>query len=143
MKKILLVFLLIYCATILKLKAQVHDTTHPIITLQFDPGLLFQKARKQNTIAWILLPAVIVMTAAGSLANFGYSLYGSGLTDSKKYLWISYLGIGTTLASIPFFLKAGKNKRKANFILKHGSESFSRLLHYKENLFSFGINIRT
>ena len=44
-------------------------------------------------------------------------------TNNDKGIWLSYLGGATTIASIPFFISAGKNKRKAKLFLKNSISS--------------------
>jgi len=83
---------------------------------QTDPSLVLtkqdylQKSKQQKTAAWIMLSSGAAMIGGGLAINLsGGILSGNG----SKGLWLSYLGGATALASIPFFIGASKNKKKA------------------------------
>jgi hypothetical protein len=59
------------------------------------------------------------MTVAGIGSNLSGGILDNDSTNNDKGLWLSYLGAATTIASIPFFISAGKNKRKAKMFLKN------------------------
>ena len=67
-----------------------------------------QKSKNQKITAWVLLGTGIGMTLGGMAIN-----YSSTDGGEDQGLWLSYLGGATALTSIPFFISAGKNKRKA------------------------------
>ena len=143
MKKILLVLVLMYGVTILS--AQIRDTTQPKIPLQFDPDLLFKKARKQKTTAWILLGAGAGVTiAAYAIASdaFDEDVFGFTSSAAQASTVIMLAGVASMIASVPFFISSGKKKKMATILLKNESKSFSRQLHYQENIFSVGVNIK-
>jgi hypothetical protein len=146
MKKILLVLLFMYGVTVLR--AQIPDTTQPKIPLQFDPDLLFQKAGKQKTTAWMLPGAGAGLTIAGyivdanAIENDPCDLFGVTSSAAQTGAVMLLAGAAAMVASVPFFILSGKKRRKAILVLKNESGSLSRLLHYKENFSSFGINIK-
>ncbi len=55
--------------------------------------------------------------------------------------FIAILGGATTAASIPFFISAGKNKRKASLSLKGETLSFGKLNSRKSQLLSVAVTI--
>ena len=50
-------------------------------------------------------------------------------------------GVASMVASVPFFIASGKNRRNAYLVIRNESESMSRQLHYKENFVSLALNI--
>ena len=78
----------------------------PILTKQD----YLQKSKNQKTAAWIMLGSGLGMVGGGLAINLsGGILNGNG----SKGLWLSYLGGAVTIASIPFFIAASKNTKKA------------------------------
>ena len=81
-----------------------------------------KKSKGHKTAAWILLGSGIGMTIGGLAINWGqtWDLHLSWNSQStsvnsnngNKGMWLFYLGVGTTLTSIPFFISAHKNKKK-------------------------------
>ena len=142
MKKILMVFAILFCSTILK--SQVSDTTRPTTPLQFDYNLLFSKARKQKTTAWVLLGAGSGVALAGFIiaANgafeelFGFSS-GKSVTGSVMML----AGAASIVASIPFFISSGKNQKKATLMLQKSSHAYSGQALNRHQSFSVGVKI--
>lgn len=68
-----------------------------------------KKAKTNKIAAWTLVGAGVGMTLSGIAINFGS--WGEG--NQNNGLWLSYVGAGTTLLSIPCFINAYKNKRRA------------------------------
>ena len=85
------------------------ETTSPVISKDH----YLQKSRNQKTTAWILLGAGIGMAIGGIVINLDQPIYGGSSKDNDKGLWLSYLGGATALTSIPFFISAHKNKKRA------------------------------
>ena len=52
-----------------------------------------------------------------------------------------YAGTGAMFGSIPLFIGAGKNRRKANLMLKDETVLFNPQLNIKKHLISAGIKI--
>ncbi len=77
--------------------------TLPLLTKQD----YLQKSKKQKTVAWVLLGVGLVSTSLGSIqVNPDY-----GSNDNQAaFLVVGLAAIGT---SIPFFIAASKNKKKA------------------------------
>jgi len=83
-----------------------------------------QKSRSQKNIAWAMVGSGLGLIAFGPVINLsGGILDGS---NPNKGIWVSYLGGATTLASIPFFIAASKNKKKAAG-LSFKNETFPQL----------------
>jgi len=77
------------------------------------------KRKKAKTTGWIMLGSGIAMTIGGIGINMSGGILDNDSTNNDKGLWLSYLGAATTIASVPFFISAGKNKRKARLFLKN------------------------
>ena len=83
------------------------------------------KQKKNKTAAWIMLGGGLVMTMTGLVVNSvdeAATAATLGLIEFEKEHkgdWMIYLGGATTIASIPFFISAGKNKTKAELHLKN------------------------
>lgn len=75
-----------------------------------------KKSKTQKTVGWILLGGGVTMITAGLLITdkqidddpWGY-LSGD---DAGGSVILALAGIGSSLASIPFFIASGKNKRR-------------------------------
>lgn len=124
MKNILLVF--VFAAFIVNASCQ----TPEISTLTKEDYL--RKSKKQKVAAWVSLGAGIGMFIGGIAIN----LNGDWVEANKnKGLWLSYIGGATTLVSIPFFIFAHKNKKRAasvainnqNFLLPQQSEWYLKM----------------
>jgi hypothetical protein len=128
MKKILILFCL-SLLTIQLVKSQKSDksiSTSPIGL----HDLYMKKHKTNNTVGWIMLGSGIGMTLGGFATNVST---GWGEGNKNNGLWLSYLGGATTLASIPFFISAGSNKRKAKLALKGESVTIRNKLLVKSN----------
>ena len=78
------------------------------------------KQKKNKTTAWILLGSGVVITMAGVVVKSTDEVLGliDGETEHRGD-WMIYVGSAATIASIPFFISAGKNKRKAKMYLNN------------------------
>lgn len=77
---------------------------------------LLQKSKNQNTTGWVLLGAGTAITVVGAIGfNNNFVLLGEGGDDQKTdtYGFILLTGLVMDLASIPFFISASKNRRRA------------------------------
>ena len=70
-----------------------------------------QKSKKQKTTAWVLLGGGAACILLADLIGNGQS---STFSDASTGVIIAGAGVLCMLGSIPEFLAAGKNKRKAN-----------------------------
>jgi len=78
------------------------------------------KHKKNKTAAWILGGSGVTMVIAGLAINGAettatilvevFTLGYAEVEKERKGNWLIYVGSGATLASIPFFISAGKNK---------------------------------
>ncbi len=121
MKQALLFFIFILSTLQLVQGQQISTTANQQPIQSYDSYISKQKANK--TAAWICLGSGIVMTATGIGINMSGGLFDGDSTNNNKGLWLSYLGGATTIASIPLFISAGINKRKAKMSLKNESVS--------------------
>ncbi|MEO8763867.1 MAG: hypothetical protein ABI416_06260 [Ginsengibacter sp.] len=137
MKTILPAFLLI-CFSI-SLNAQVRDTTRPEIPLQFDPDLLFHKARKQTITAVILIVTGAGMVVAGYIMalknSLNYNFEGAPSSSHPGVIAI-LAGIASVIAGVPFIISSGKKRKQAILQFQKRSNTYSRQLFYKGDLVS-------
>lgn len=77
---------------------------------------LYMKKNRTNKITgWTLVGAGIGMTLGGFAIN---AASGWGEGNTNKGLGLTSIGEAVTILSIPFFISAGSNKRKATLALK-------------------------
>lgn len=113
MKKLICISLLIVIST----SSFSQQTTTPAPMTQSD---YLAKAKKQNTAAWVLLGGGFVLSTAGIIVgtqearNSIDELFGTGETKNSSAGAILLIAGGTTmLSSIPFFVSASENRKKA------------------------------
>jgi len=144
--KILLLFMAICFLNIFKTGAQINPLNKE--QQQKPPELLFEKSKKQKKTAWILLGA----GAGAALIGYGLGVNAINNAEPEDFFLIFTPGVmsaalinivGETamVASVPFFIASGRNKKKAKLILKSESQSFVLPPTYKRNLVSFGIKV--
>lgn len=127
-------------------EAQVIDstTTKPPQEL-YDFHTLKQKRNK--TTAWVLVGSGLLMTMSGLVVNSADEAAEAaalGLVDVEevhKGDWLIYAGGATTLASIPFFISAGKHKRKASISLKSEQNLAGNIASSKFNNLLFALTL--
>ena len=73
-----------------------------------------KKHKTNNIIGFVMLASGIGMTIGGLATNVS----SWGESNKNNGLGLAYFGAATTLLSIPVFISAGNNKRKANLALK-------------------------
>lgn len=91
------------------------------ISHEFTRDDYVKKSNNQKITAWILLGAGLGMAVTGmsisvnQFSNQLLNVFGGEPTDfnKNKGLWLFYLGSATTLTSIPFFISAHRNKKRA------------------------------
>lgn len=105
------------------------------------------KHRKNKTTAWIMLGGGFTITMAGLIVNSADEATTAltlGLIDVEEEHggdWMIYLGGAATLASIPFFISAGKNKRKAELKLKNSISNNYFRKNNRSNYLSVSLTI--
>ena len=105
------------------------------------------KQKRNKTAAWILLGSGLLMTMSGIVINSAdeyvevFTLGLKEVEDVHKGDWLIYVGGATTLASIPFFISAGKHKSKATVTLKAQQNSVVRETLYSSNSLAIGFKI--
>jgi len=88
------------------------------------------KAKKQNTAGWVMLGGGAIVTAIGvAIFPKDYDIFGFGNssgTESQASLATAFTIAGTLsmLGSIPVFIAAGKNRRRAELALSNQKISF-------------------
>ena len=80
-----------------------------------------KKSRKQNTAGWIFLGSGFALSATGLIIGVAGTAdeFVGVITDEKSHKWetaggLFFTGLASMLTSIPFFVSASKNKKKAN-----------------------------
>lgn len=143
MKKIQLV-LLISFFIISHAGAQFTDTIKPV-SPKLHSDQLFQKARNQKTAAWVFLGAGAGLAIAGAIIETNAvekdplgALENLGTVGAGGIMVIA--GGASMLASVPFFIASGKNRRKAIVSLNNESNSILHQLH-KGNIIRVGISL--
>ncbi len=105
------------------------------------------KQKRQKTAAWICLGGGVIMTLTGLIINSADEVGEMILLNLveadpvHKGDWLIYLGGASTAASIPLFISAGKNTRKASLSLKGEPLSFGKLNSRKSQLVSVLVTI--
>jgi len=106
------------------------------------------KQKNQKKTAWILLGSGVVMGIVGiailennseEIITDIYSGKGSSSGNGSTFLIIT--GGASTLASIPFFISAGNNKRKATISLKGEQNSVGIRTLYKSNYLGVALTL--
>jgi len=132
--KFLLSFFLVFILTFQHTQSQVIDTTTDK-SPQESYDYFSLKQKRQKTAAWVCLGSGIIMTIVGVSINTTDELLTTltlnlaEVEDVHKGDWLIYVGSATTIASIPLFVYAGKNKRKAALSLKGETVSFGNLTY--------------
>ncbi len=142
MKRILLIFFIVSCSAISR--AQLRDTVKTTTSPQPDADLLFHKAHKQKTTAWILLGAGAGVSLAGFIiaANAAdKDLFGFASSTAQAGTVMMLAGAAAMVASVPFFLSSGHNRKEAMLLLTTGHQSFLRQ-PYKGTICSLGLSIK-
>lgn len=105
------------------------------------------KHKKNKTAAWIMLGGGVVITMAGLVVNSADEAATAvtlGLVDVEAEHggdWMIYVGSAATIASIPFFISAGKNKTKAELKLKNSISTINLPLSKNYNYSSISLTI--
>lgn len=153
MKKIFMCLVALWVIT--PTYAQLRDTS--VSQHKADTASFLLKSKKQITAAWIILGSGAAMTITGlsiitkdageEVSATLTSIFTLGSVtpeETKRRAAGPILAIaGTTamLGSIPLFTASGKNKRKAEIIIKNESVFFNPQLNIKEHLLSAGLKI--
>ena len=139
-------FILFFLIALLQIQSQVIEpTTNKSSQELYD--FYFLKQKKNKTAAWIMLGGGLVITMAGLVVNsedeVGEIITLGFIEFEKEHKgdWMIYLGSATTLASVPFFIAAGKNKRKAWLSLKKVQNSVGNINFDNSNYLSVSITI--
>jgi len=91
-----------------------------------------QKSKKQKTIAWILFGGGTAMVVGGAIAFSHNWDYGSNsATDISGFVMLG--GIVADIVSIPFFVRAHKNKERAASV----AITNQKILWYQKNSVGF------
>lgn len=101
-----------------------------------DKDFYLSISKKQNTTGWVLLLSGTAMAVGGALA-FDSSWEEGSATSTDIFGIIMMTGVIADLASIPFFISAGVNKRRAAS-LSFQFRNLPHALNYARNSFPGG-----
>ena len=101
------------------------------------------KQKRQETAAWICLGGGAAMTITGLILTGNSTRgkiddvgeFGQRLSEGLSGGFFTIVGGAATITSIPLFISAGKNKRKASLSIKGEPLSFGKLNSRKSQLF--------
>ncbi len=140
MKIIILILAISFCAIITH--AQITDKKD-MSANTVDRDALLLKSKKQKTTGWILIGGGAGLTVAGFIIGQKEAIkdplgFYSGEQTSGAALIV--IGAASMVGSIPFFIASGKNKRKAELMLKN--ETFlNPHLNLKNHYAALGLKI--
>ena len=140
MKRILITLLFLLISFQMTLGQVVEQTTNNSQQELYDFYKLKQK--KNNTTGWIMLgggAALTLGTLISYNSNSGAGLFGNIPSESQIVMFS--IGGALTLASIPFFISAGKNKRKAEIYFKGVQNKVGRINVDNSNYLAIGLTI--
>lgn len=110
----------IICCIVVIIIASATFSQSTTLSLALTKQDYLRKGRSQNTIAWFLIAGGVTTATIGSaiqtkevLDDFGNIFSGSEAKSSNTGDIVGYTGLGIMLSSIPFFISAHKNKKKA------------------------------
>ena len=117
MKKLFLMCLICFCASMLQTNAQMRDTTVNMSTHKIDANALLQKSKNKKKVAWIMAGGGATFILAGSIIPRGeikrYNvIFPEYKNDGIKASFL-LTGALSMLGSIPFFISSHHNKKKA------------------------------
>ncbi|WP_372767138.1 hypothetical protein [Lutibacter sp.] len=106
------------------------------------------KQKKNKTTAWVMLGLGVVITMAGLVVNSADEAATAvtlGLIDVEAEHggdWMIYLGSAATIASVPFFISAGKHKKKATLYLNKAVSSIKSPKFSNKNYTTVSLTIQ-
>jgi hypothetical protein len=93
-----------------------------------------RKSKTQKTVGWIMLGGGVAITTIGLLIadkQINDDPYGFIISDKGSGTAIlTIIGIGTALGSIPLFIAAGKNRRRAAAAVSFKMESATTIYQW-------------
>ncbi len=109
------------------------------------------KHKKNKIAAWVLGGSGVTMAIAGLAINGAetatitlvevFTLGYAEVEKERKGDWLIYVGSAATLTSIPFFISAGKNKKKGILSLKGEQNIVGNIKFDNSNYLAIGITI--
>ena len=102
--------------------AHAQRDTIPSKMSDHDLGMMYlQKSKRQKTTGWILLGVGMVAYIGGAVAytNSWDSWDGYSSDPGTGAAIVELVGFGMTIASVPVFINAAKNKGRAEILLRN------------------------
>lgn len=98
------------------------------------------KSKKQKSTGWVAFGGGTVVLAITAISSASNVCFGTGCTKHSPFPIAAVLGTAMMVSSAPLFIASGKNKRKANLMLKDEIVFFN--LQAKKHLVSVGLKIK-
>jgi ABC-type transport system involved in cytochrome c biogenesis permease subunit len=141
MKKLFLLF----CASLLTtqlVNAQTIKLPETESTKSLHDNYL-EKYKRYRAIGRALLGSGIVMIVGGGIPVAAWAKQGyNGAAPITAETLFFIIGPGAALASIPFFVLAKQNKRKAELAIKGESVTFGNKIFYQSNYLALALKIQ-
>jgi hypothetical protein len=141
MKKLFLTFCVSLLATQL-VNAQTIKLTKTESTKSLYDNYL-EKYKAYRTTGRVLLGSGIGLIVGGGIAVAAWAKQGyNGVAPTTAETLFFIVGPGVALVSIPFFVLAKQNKRKAELAIKGESVTFGNEIFYKSNYMALALKIQ-
>lgn len=123
-KEVVAITILVLLSARLVFAQRVDTSTNKARQTTYD--LYMHKRKVQNTNGTVLLGSGFIMMAVGlaRIANGSTGSFITGVHVPQDGVVFLAAGTGAMLISVPFFISAGSNKRKARLSLKTNSVAF-------------------
>jgi len=139
--KILPLFFLIFILTFQNAFGQVIETSNDFSSKE-NYNFYSLKQKKNKTAAFVLLGAGTIIVIGNYISYSNSTSDGfAGNVPSTSQIVVFGIGGASVLASIPFFISAGKNKMRASMYLKRESMAVSEFSDIKPKQMSLSLVI--
>ena len=139
--KILPLFFLIFILTFQNAFGQVIETSNDFSSKE-NYNFYSLKQKKNKTAAFVLLGAGTIIVIGNYISYSNSTSDGfAGNVPSTSQIVVFGIGGASVLASIPFFISAGKNKMRASMYLKRESMAVSEFSDIKPKQTSLSLVI--
>ena len=103
--------------------------------------MYMQKHKTNKTVGWISLGSGVALIGIGAVVYSNDFTLNESNPNTASGILLG-VGAGAALVSIPFFISAGSNKRKANLALKEGTLGIFNEANYKNKYVSLSITVQ-
>lgn len=99
------------------------------------------KSKNQKATGWVAFGVGTVVLAITAISSASNVCIGTGCTKHTPFPIAAVLGTAMMVSSAPLFIASGKNKRKANLMLKDETVFFNPQLNIKKHFVALGVKI--